>query len=148
MPLSQDQKYDSIRCDFYYKLNCWWSLRKHVLLSIVTASIGLIASIMIANTDVIATLLWLLLLGLLTQSEKGLSAVTSTTDLITFTVSNCIAVIASGLSASRFTFSHLTGITECGVTAGRGTTSGAIVWINIALGSGILSSDWQVMCER
>lgn len=66
----------------------------------------------------------------------------STTDIIAFIVSKSITVIVSRGSVSIFIFSHLRGITECGVSAGRGTTSGPVVWIKITLGSASLRSDW------
>lgn len=55
----------------------------------------------------------------------------STTDIIAFIVSKRITVIVSRGTVSRFIFSHLRGITECGVSAGRDTTSGAVVWVKI-----------------
>lgn len=62
--------------------------------------------------------------------------------IIPFVVADSTGVNASGAFASTFVFSHLAGISECGVTSSRGGTSGAFIWVSVALVAAILSSDW------
>lgn len=92
----------------------------NLIVSGVSEGAGVMPSIVTASRDIIAS-------GVNNNTETFVCEVTASLGLI---------------ESCRFIFSHLTGITECEVTAGRGATSGAFVWIKIALGSAILSSDW------